>query len=72
MQNKNTAKSQQITLKKHYKTPNIQTNFDVHYLDYNHRKKLQSNIETFTMPSTREKEKKYNNGWDISVTCKLS
>ena len=45
-------------LEKHYKTLNIQTSFDVRYLNYNHRKQLQGNIETFTMPSTREKEKK--------------
>ena len=66
MQLKNTAKVK----KNNYKTlqNNIQTNFVVRYLDYNH-KKIQINTETFTMLSTREKErKKTNNGRDISVT----
>ena len=42
-----------------YKTlqNDIQTNFVVRYLDYNH-KKIQINTETFTMLSTREKERK--------------
>ena len=61
-----------LLLKNDCKTPNNQTNFDVHYLDYNHRKKLHISIETFTMPSTRGKGKKYNNGWNVNVTCNLS
>ena len=32
--------------------------FVARYLDYNHKRKIQINIETFTLPSTREKEKK--------------
>ena len=45
-----------LLLKNYCKTPNNQTNCDVHYLDYN-QKKLHISIETFTMTSTREKEK---------------
>ena len=41
--------------KKHYKKQNVQTNFSIRYLGYNH-KKMQIDIETFTVPSTREKE----------------
>ena len=38
---------------KYYKTQNIQTNFYILYLDYNHTQKKQINIETFTMPSKK-------------------
>ena len=46
----NTKKLQIIT-EKYYKTQNIQRNFYILYLDYNHTHKKQINIETFTMPS---------------------
>ena len=58
MVDKHCKKVNKLLKNKKKKTPNIQTNCYVHYLDYSDRKTLQSNIETLTMPSTREKEKK--------------
>lgn len=45
-------------LQKQYKTQTIQTNFDVRYLDNNHKKKIQINIENIHNAINRRKGKK--------------